>query len=343
MITETSYIKFPKYNFYPSNLLVGFKTNEPRIVIGKNILIILDITGSMGEMINNNNEGTKMKFAKNIIDKIINAYPFSIVKIMPFNDKPNPLISFNEIPEPSGCTNFSPILPEVIKIINTNSEHNSFGTYTSNYTTTILISDGIPSEDKTIAHNSIQSLGSYCREVGTNTISIAIGTGADGYACSLFTGNRGYNCFVKYNKDIEPALSDIINGIKCNYVQVSDGNWIPIEESGNYYYLSSEFETLSFSNQQLQPTYETIRKYISLIIQNELCNPDQMNIENLTKFIKETVSFLQNEKERNELIEFFTNSLVIVKNTIKQFNTTPSITSAVKQAYQSCTRSASGI
>ncbi len=328
MLENYSYIKYPKYCDYPSNLLTGFKSNEPKIVIGKKILIILDITGSMGESINNQEPGTKLTFAKKIIKRIIDEYPFSVIEIMPFNDNPRPIISFNDIPEPGGCTYFSPILPEVTKIIGNNSE----------YTTTILMSDGLPTEPADIAHSSIRALGSYCREAGVNTISVAIGTEADGNACSLFIGNRGYNCFVKFEKDIEDVTRDIINGIKCNYVEVKDGHWIPLEESGNYYFLGSQL-----NGQQMMPTYETTRKYISLIIQNELQNPNKINIDNLKSFIKETVSCLANETERNEMIAFFNKSLDAVNNTIKSFIKTPSVMAAVKQVYQTHSSCHTGI
>jgi hypothetical protein len=38
------------------------------------------------------------------------------------------------------------------------------------------------------------------READANPVSIAVGDDADGVACALFSGNRGYECFLKYEK-----------------------------------------------------------------------------------------------------------------------------------------------
>ncbi len=334
MLDNFSYIKYPKYNDYPSNLLTGFQSNIQKNVNGKKVLIILDITGSMGSHINSSESSTKLTFAKKVIKKIIDKYPFTVFEIMPFNTEPLPIISFDQIPEPNGSTYFSPILPEVLKLLDKNTS--------VDYSSVILMSDGLPSEDTELAHNSISALGTHCREVGANTISVAIGSEADGNACSLFTGNRGYNCFVKFEKDIDPAVSDIINGIKCNYVQVRDGVWIPIDESGNYYFLGTPDNNDNLGT-ELQPTYETTRKYISLIIQNELFNPSTMNISNLVEFIKTIVNCLPDEKDRKELIEFYTKTLVAVENTSKIYMKTPSINSAVKQVFQTYSSQFTGI
>jgi hypothetical protein len=324
------YIEFPKYNQYPSTLQIGFKSFEPKIVDGKKIMIILDTTGSMGEMINEKNEGTKISFAKDIINKIVEAYPFSVIDIMPFSEKPHSIVNVSSIPDPDGCTNFTPILDEVTKYIKSGSE----------YVTTIFVSDGQPSEPRIQALESIRRLGSYCREAGTNTISIAIGVEADGNACSLFTGNRGYNCFVKYRNDIAFSLVDIINGIKCKFTQISDGNWIPIEESGNYYYLSDD---ISIDSDPINPSIENVRKYISLIIQDEIRSPHYINIMALEEFIKTVAYKLSNDEEKKEIIEFFTKSLKIVKKIVNSIGLTPAVSVAAKQAYQIFSSPSAGI
>ncbi len=330
VILMPQYIEFPKYNQYPSILQIGFKSSEPKTVDGKKIMVILDTTGSMGEMINEKNEGTKISFAKDIINKIVDSYPFSVVDVMPFSEKPHPIVNTANIPDPDGCTYFTPILNEVTKHVKSGSE----------YVTTIFVSDGQPSEPSDKALDSIKRLGSYCREAGTNTISVAIGVEADGNACSLFTGNRGYNCFVKYRDDIPFSLVDIINGIKCNFTQISDGNWIPIEESGNYYYLS---DSINMSDEQIIPTIQHVRKYISLIIQDEIRSPHQMNMMALTDFVKQVATKLSNEDERKEIIEFFTKSLKIVKETVNTIGLTPGLSVATKQAYQIFSSPSAGI
>ena len=69
------------------------------------------------------------------------------------------------------------------------------------------MSDGIPSEPAKTGQKAIATIGSYYRESGTNTIAIEIGSDTYGKACALFTGNRGYNCFGKFNKDIPNIMT----------------------------------------------------------------------------------------------------------------------------------------
>lgn len=323
----TNFIKFPKYSKYPCVLHMGFKSNDVKNVIGKKILIILDVTGSMGENINDNNEGTKISFAKKIISQLIDAYPFSVFEILPFSENTDNVIGPNEIPEPDGCTNFSPIPIALKKLIGSNSD----------YISTIFMSDGLPSEPTDIALDAIKQSGSFCREMKTNTISVAIGSEADGQACALFTGNRGYNCFVKFQNEIEPAVADIVNGIKCNFTLV-ENNWIPVESNGKFYYIND-----TLGSHEIEPDIESVRKYISLVIQEEISNIKHFNSNKLVEFVKVVANCLQNEKERNEIIEFFTKSLVVVKKAISDYAGTPSCISATSQAWQTYTLNPTGV
>lgn len=323
-----TYVKFPQYKNYSQYLQLGFKSYEPKMVAGKKILVILDVTGSMEGLINMENEGTKITFAKKIIENVIDGYPFSEVNIMPFADFPQQIVSFKDIPEPRGCTYFTPILNEVVKYVKTDSD----------YSSVIFMSDGIPSEPCDIGQKAISALGSYCREAGANTIAVAIGSDADGKACSLFTGNRGYNCFGKFYREIPEITNDILNGIKCNYVQVSEGTWVPIEESGNYYYLSD-----NFNGEPILPNINLVRKYINLIIQNEINNPENINTETLIAYIKSVAELLSDKSEQEEIVNFFTKSLHVVKDTIDMYAQTPSISSAVHQTYRSYSSPVTGI
>lgn len=323
----TNFIKFPKYLNYPSVLHIGFESAEVKNVIGKKILVILDVTGSMEEFINQNKEGTKISFAKEIIAKLIDTYPFSVFEILPFAESVQGIVDYNNIPNPDGSTYFSPIPNALKNIISPNSD----------YIACIFISDGLPSEQEDIAFDAIKLSGSFCREMRTNTITIAIGSEADGKACAHFTGNRGYNCFVKFKNEIESVVNDVVNGIKCNFTIV-ENNYIPIEPNGKYYYMD---DVLGVN--EVEPDIETVRKYISLVIQENMNNLSEFNSAQLVEFVKTVASCLTNDVDKNEIIEFFTKSLSIVKNTIIQYGRTPSAMSATKQAYQTCARSLTGI
>ena len=63
------------------------------------------------------------------------------------------------------------------------------------------------------------------------------------------------------------------------------------------------------------PTIQVVRKYISLIIQDEIRNPKNFNPESLTEYVKNAVMVLPDKKEQDELVDFFTNSINVVKNT----------------------------
>lgn len=328
----TSFIKFPKYKNYPSLLQIGFKSGINKIIVGKKILVILDCTGSMSESINPNKEGTKSAFAKEIIKQIIETNPFSIVEILPFAEKTKPIVSFENIPDPGGSTKFTPIFDIISTIITDDSE----------YIATIFISDGLPSEPQDIALAAIKKTGTYCREVNTNTIAVAIGSDADGIACSLFTGNRGYNCFVKFKNEINQTVNDIGNGIKCNFALVKEDVWIPIEPDGKYYYLD-DLITSDKTELDIKPTIEYVRKYISLIIHEELNSSDKINVPNLITFINQVVKCLDNEQEQTEIIRFFTQSFVLLNNVTSEYNNTPALRSATNQVYRSYSAPSTGI
>jgi hypothetical protein len=324
----SKFITFPKYKDYANNLIIGFKTYQPKSIEGKKIRVILDNTGSMGEMNSNKCEGTKHQFAIRIIKQLITKFSFCILEIMPFSETPLPVTTIDQVSEPANCTYFSPILPVIQKDISSKTEHIAV----------LFISDGLPTEPLSVAQEAITKIGIHCREAGTNTISLAIGSDADGNSCTKFTGNRGYNCFVKYNSEVEDAVSDISNGIKCNFIMASDGQYIPIEESGNYYYLSK-----SIVGSSEQPTVETVRKYINLIVQDEIRNPKLKEVSSLIDFVKTIVKVLPNQDDQEQLIKFFTESLGEVKKVMTQYAQTPCMTSVSKQIYQKYTSNSSGI
>jgi hypothetical protein len=323
----SNFIKFPNYSNYPSVLHIGFKSNEVKDVVGKKILVILDVTGSMDEHINCSYEGTKIAFAKKIIAQLIEVYPFSVFEILPFAETVKDIVSFDNIPKPDNCTKFSPIPDALKKIISPNSD----------YIASIFMSDGIPSEQSDIALNAIKLAGSFCREMKTNTITVAIGSDADGQACALFTGNRGYNCFVKFDKEIESVVNDVVNGIKCNFTLV-ENNWIPIESNGKYYYIDN-----NIGINEIEPDIESVKKYISLVIQEEICNFKHFDTNKLIEFIKVVAEYVKDEKEKNDIIEFFTKSIIIVNQTINDYAATPSGYAATKQAYQTYSVRSTGV
>lgn len=310
-------VLFPVFGSYPNVLNVGHSDQEKRSIDGKKILFILDGTGSMGEFINEKQECSKAVMAKNLISKVVEIRNKNEYDIMVFNEKPYPLCKINDIPSPEKCTYFTPLVPEVKSIVNKES----------NYCAVVFMSDGLPSEDISAARNAIQEIGNVTRENGANPISVAIGRDADGQACGLFAGNRGYNCFIKYNREIERITEDISNGIDCNYHVLENGLYVPIESDGNYYYVGTESV-----GETIKPTRQLLEKYLNLVIQKYITDTKHLTL--LRSLVDHCVKLLDNEDEQKAICAHYYELLEDVKHTIKEQINTPGMLSAVATVFR---------
>ena len=315
----TQYINFSKISPQMKNLIVGTSDKIHKDLVNKKILVILDTTGSMQDVLNTKGEGTKIDNAKLLIKSIMESFPANTVEILPFSNKPHPICTLETLREPSDCTYFSPILPFVKDMLK----------FENPYAAIVFMSDGIPTEDSDIARKSIQDLGSFSREVGANTISLAIGTDADGVACSMFSGNRGHSCFVKFKKDFQTILTDITTGINCNYVQLNDGTFSPVDKMGKYYFLS---ET-DLVGSECEPTYELVEKYINLLFQEQIKSSGYIN-DHFQSIIKIAASVLSNNEEKERIEKYFGEIMNVVQRSYDMFGGTPSAPAAVEQAYR---------
>jgi len=311
-------IFFPIINSKFSNVLnVGYTENKfkKRKQQNEKTLVILDVTGSMSDYLNTKNEGSKANAVKKILNKI-ESLGFKL-DILPFNEKPHPICSVENIPEPRSSTYFSPLVPEINTLL-----------YNNSYGAVLFISDGLPSEDKNIAHQAIKKIGSVTRESGANPVSIAVGDDADGSACALFSGNRGYECFVKYLSQIETLVTDIINGINCNYIMLDSGEYIPVEPNGNYYYLTKEENNISNDI-----SIEIVMKYLNIIVLEEFSKivPDYNELKN---FIDQIVKVIPDGVNRMMIASHFNNMIGKVIQITKDQDNTPSILSARKNFYR---------
>jgi hypothetical protein len=321
--TEKSVI-FPTFGSFPNVLSVGQSNKVKSDISNKKILFILDCTGSMGEYINEKNKNSKMNIAKEIIKKVVASNIVSDYDIMQFNEKPYPLCKMDGINEPNHSTYFSPLVPELKKMMVSKNE----------YCSVIFMSDGLPSEDQTLARESIKMIGTLTRENNSNPVAVAIGVDADGDACSLFAGNRGYNCFIKYEEDIEMVSADIINGINCNYHVLENGQYVPVEFDNNYYYVSdlnNDFSELF----TIKPTYFLVDKYLTLVIMKYI--NDKNKIELLKSHVNLIVNLLNDDDEKEKLKNKFHKLLTMVKHTLINSGFTPSSRSQAAQAYRSNT------
>lgn len=309
-----SYV-FPRIYDYPTVLNVGTSTTKDKEI--KEVLFIMDVTGSMADHINmNSSEGTKWIVAKKIMTKIEErGVP---IKVLPFNIQPYPVCSVNDVPEPNNSTYFSPLVPEVTNIFNNYN----------NFSAVVFMSDGLPSEKKENAHKAIFDIGRLIREKNCNPVSVAIGNDADGNACAKFSGNRGFECFIRYLSQMEQVVDDIYQGIKCNYVMIPNGTYIPVEKDGHYYYVSDDSTTPI-----TQPDFDKTFKFINLIMLNEFSKQDP-DYKKLTEFVSKVAEVETNLAKRTMLVNHFTNIIGDVKkNTVEQMYT-PSKMTATKQAYR---------
>jgi len=319
--THTSVI-FPKVGDFSTVLNFGINTDPIRNIESKKILYILDGTGSMGEYINENLECSKSIMAKRIIGSVQLRLPANDYDIMVFNTKPYPICKLEEVPSPSGSTYFSPLVPELQKVVPD-----------GNYCAVIFMSDGIPSEDLTVARDAIKSIGNITREARANPVALAIGSDADGAACGLFAGNRGYNCYIKYNKDVDEIVGDIVNGINCNYHVLENGAYIPVEADNQYYYVG---DAASASIVTIKPDRKMCEKYLNLVIQKNI--NDIKNIPLLKSLVEHVVLLLDTEDDKTSVTKKYFDMLDQMK---KVYVSLPPTSGAMLSAISSNYRQAS--
>jgi hypothetical protein len=310
-------VLFPVYGSYPYVLNIGHSDQEKKSVDGKKILFILDSTGSMGEFINEKQECSKSIMAKNLIKKVMQIRDKNDYDIMQFNEKTYPLCKIDEIKHPEKCTYFTPLVPEVKSLLNEKS----------NYCAVVFMSDGLPSEDYGLARNAIKQIGNITREFGANPISVAIGRDADGEACGLFAGNRGFNCFIRYNRELEKIAEDISKGIDCNYNLLDNGMVVPIEDDGNYYYVDEDEV-----GETIRPTRQLLEKYLNLVIQRYITDTKHLTL--LRSLVDHCVKLLDNEDEQKAVCTHYYELLEDVKHTVREEFNTPGMLSAVATVFR---------
>jgi len=317
---STKSYNFDKYSDFSNVLNVGTSINESTREL-KEVLVIMDITGSMGGNINNNSyDGSKWKVAKKILEKLESRGVK--IRVLPFNCATYQICSISEIPEPNECTYFSPIVPTLEQIFKNKN----------NYSAVLFASDGLPSEDKQSAMKAISRIGILVRENNCNPVSLAIGNDADSSACAKFAGNRGYECFIKTLTQLEQVVDDIYTGLKCNYHMLEDGNYVPIEKDGNYYYLTTNSVGI-----EIVPDFDAIFKFINLTLLAEFSKAEP-NYKSLKEFINHTVQVEPNLTKREMMVNHFDNLIRnVIEVTKEQFRTPSNISSqkyAMRQASQ---------
>ena len=309
-------VLFPVFASYPNVLSFGSSQESKKDITGKKVLVYLDVTGSMGEYANDIRECSKLVLAKNLLKEVLiaNNYDYDII---PFNTQVHKVCKLDGIQMPEGSTYFSPLVSDATMRL----------TKDSGYCAVLFVSDGLPSEDQSLARDAIKTIGNITREIGANPVSVAIGSDADGQACALFAGNRGYNCFIKYEKDIDQIAEDICNGINCNYQMLPNGAFIPVEADGNYYYVGTNID-----GDAINADRKLVEKYLNLVIHKHMEDTSQHYL--LKSLVSHTVKLLDNETYQKELIDKYNNMLIIIKRVIHDNVGTPGLLSAAATAYR---------
>ena len=310
-------VLFPIFGSFPYILNFAISNKEKKSTDGKKILFVLDGTGSMGEYINELKECSKAVMAKKIIKSVIVSRPYNDYDIIVFNTTISEKCKLENIPEPNNATYFTPLVPEIENIFKNSNE----------YCSVIFISDGIPTEDKIIARDAICKIGNITRENNANPIAVAIGVDADGESCSLFAGNRGYNCFVKYDKEVENISKDIFNGIDCNYHTLENGSYVPVESDGMYYYVGEKSD-----GPTIKPTQYHIEKFLNLVIQKYINDPSQYS--SLISYVKHVSNIIDDDNNRIQLLEKYTNMISMLKKTSLNISRSPAALSAMATVYR---------
>lgn len=292
--------------------------DTPKVSIdGKKLLFVLDNTGSMGEFINYADGISKGIAAKKLIEQVLSKRPTNDYDVMVFNDKPYPVGKVADIPVPNGATYFSPLVYEVKKVV----------TADSNYCSVIFLSDGQPSEPMDVAHDAIRAIGNTTREMHCNPVSVAIGHDADGSACALFAGNRGFNCFINEMKNLEQVGNDINHGIDCKYKMLENGQFIPIEADGKYYFVGSDvLGTTTAPNKFL------IEKYLNLVIMQNI--NDYSMIEPINNLVASCSKLLDDPADQKAIMDRFHKIINVVKQNIVDNGSTPACMSSGGAMYR---------
>jgi len=293
------------------------KTN----IDGKKILFVLDGTGSMGELINYKDKVSKSIAAKKLIEQILSKRSTNDHDVMVFNDHPYPVCKIDAIPEPSGSTYFSPLVNEIIKVV----------TPASNYCAVIFLSDGRPTESLDVAQEAIRKIGNTTREMMCNPVAVAIGHDADGGSCDLFAGNRGYNCFIDEMKNLEKVATDINHGIDCKYKMLENGQFIPIEADGKYYFVNSDVMGTTIA-----PNKFLIEKYLNLVIKPHANDPTMF--ESINNLVASCSKLINDVTEQKEIVQRFTEILHVVHQNYVQNGSTPGIMSSGGACYRAASQ-----
>jgi hypothetical protein len=315
-MTQLKSVLFPVFGSFPSVLTIGTSDKEKRDVSGKKVLFVLDGTGSMGEYVNETGECSKMVIARDVIQKVLDLRKCDY-DIMVFNTKPHGLCKIDQLPMPNEGTYFTPLVSELEFRMEPGTQ----------YCSVVFMSDGLPSEPKHDAQEAIRKIGNITREASANPVSVAIGSDADGESCALFAGNRGYNCFIKYRKNIDNIASDVSNGIDCNYHMLDNGSFIPIESDGNFYYVSDDTV-----GEVVRPDRKLIEKYLNLVIQKNMANVSMHEL--LRSLITHTSQLIENEDERKEVVQHFNGLLRSIQRAYADNGQTPGLLSAVATCYR---------
>ena len=290
-------------------------------ISGKKLLFVLDGTGSMGEFINYQDKVSKAVAAKKLIEQVLSKRPTTDHDVMVFNDHPYPVCNVSAIPQPCGSTYFSPLIDEINKVV----------TKTSNYCAVIFLSDGLPSESKDLAHNAIRKIGNTTREMDCNPVAVAIGHDADGGACALFAGNRGYNCFINEMKNLEEVATDINHGIDCKYKMLENGQFIPIEADGKYYFVGSDVLGTTIA-----PNKFLIEKYLNLVILQHVNDPTMY--ESINKLVEQCSKLIDDVTEQKQIMDRFTKILHVVHQNYVDNGNTPGLMSSGGACYRAASQ-----
>ena len=312
-------VLFPIFGSFPSVLNFGTNSVASRNIEGQKLLFVLDNTGSMGEFINEKHECSKAVMAKRLISNVLEKVPGTSHDVLLFNTSVSPPCQVGEIPPPGDSTYFSPLVPVLKGLVPG-----------STYCSVVFMSDGLPSEDLSVAREAIKTIGNITREAKANPVSVAVGSDADGESCGQFAGNRGFNCFIKYDKDREQTVADIVQGVKCNYHELENGAFIPVEADGHYYYVG---ETAGASAETVKATRPLVEKYLNLVFQKYISDSKQVPL--LKSLVEHVIVLLDTDVDKSEVQKKYFDILESVKKVVASLPPgAPAMLSAVSTCYR---------
>jgi hypothetical protein len=132
-------------------------------------------------------------------------------------------------------------------------------------------------------------------------------------------------------KNLEEVANDINHGIDCKYKMLENGQFIPIEADGKYYYVG--FDVLGTT---VAPNKFLIEKYLNLVIMQHI--NDYSMLEPINSLVASCSKLLDDVNEQKAIMDRFHKIIHVVKQNIVDYGSTPACMSSGGAVYRAASQ-----